>query len=105
MLSKLKALLGSLVSELKDIWNRGKMYLFGLLAIVVALEFRKLKEYLLLKQGQKEMKTDLKEDKDLSGKEQSANNQADKLVQDANNLPSQQQPVKEDWNTKTGDDK
>jgi hypothetical protein len=105
MLIKLKAILVGLIAELKDIWNRGKMYFLGLLAILVTLEYRQLKEYLLLKAGQKEMKKDTQEDKDLAAKEKATNAQADALVKQSQQLPSTEQPVQPDWYTKSGDDK
>ena len=100
MLSKLKAVLGHIWAEIADTWERSKMYILGILVLIGTLEFRKLKEYLLAKAAQKEMKNDQKQDQVLATKEQAANNQANQLIQDAQQLPSQAQPVPEDWYTK-----
>lgn len=100
MLSKLKSLLGSLKGQIVDIWERFKMYIIGALALILTLEFRKLKEYLIVKSAQNEMKNDQKQDQVLSNKEQAANNQANQLIKDAQQLPSTEQPVQEDWYTK-----
>ena len=100
MLNKLKALLASFKAEIKDTWERSKMYILGILAIIVALEFRKLKEYLTAKAAQQEMKKDKKDDANLAGKENAANAQAAALIADANNLPNQQPPIGDDWNSK-----
>jgi hypothetical protein len=95
MVTKLKSLLASALSELKDIWNRSKMYLIGLAVILATLEWRKIKDALIVAAGAKEIKKDTKVDGQLAAREQSANQQADALVAKAN-----QETAADDWNKK-----
>ena len=100
MLDKLKAFWATLKSQLVDIWNRSKIFLIALGIAVVYLEWEKIKEAFLLYTANKEMKSDKKEDQTLAATETSASQQADALVKQAQALPSQEQPVTEDWYTK-----
>lgn len=97
MVTKLKAILVSILAELKDIWNRSKMYLLGLAAILAAIEFRKIKDALLVYSGKKEIQADQKKDQTLANQENQANAQADALVKQAADLPNQEPQVKPDW--------
>jgi hypothetical protein len=97
MLSKLKALWTIAKTQLADIWNKSKMYIFAAAAIVAALEFRQLKEWFIAYSGQKEINKDKKEDSVLAATENKDNAQADALIQQAKDLPSQQPPVTSDW--------
>jgi hypothetical protein len=95
MVTKLKSLLASLVSELKDIWNRSKMYLIGLGVILVTLEWQKIKAALIVAAGAKEIKKDIKVDGQLAAQEQSASQQGDALATKAT-----QETAADDWNKK-----
>ena len=97
MKAKLQALWTGFIQQLKDLWNRSKMYILAGLAIAAYLGWNKLKEMLLVYFGKKEIQQDNKEDASLKAKEDSANSQADALVKEANDLPSQQPPISEDW--------
>jgi hypothetical protein len=100
MKAKLQALLSTIGSQLADIWNRSKMFLLAIAALVIALEWEKLKEFMLVYMGQKEIQKDQKTDQKLSAQESSENTQANTLVQQAQQLPSTEQPISEDWYTK-----
>lgn len=97
MLAKIKAIWAIILSELKDIWNRGKMVLIALLALIGILEFEKLKELLLVYLANKQMKSTNKTDQGLATKQDSANSQADSLVQQAQQLGNNQPTVQPDW--------
>ena len=97
MLSKLKALWATVAADMKDTWNRSKMIILAILALVVTLEFRKLTEFLIAYTGQKEINKDKKEDQVLATKESTENAQADALVQQAQEEPSKEQPVDDNW--------
>jgi hypothetical protein len=97
MKAKLQALWAGLKSQLLDIWNRSKMFLLAGLAVAIYLGWNSLKEMVLAYFGKKEIQKDNKEDTSLKAKEDSANNQADALVKESNDLPSKEKPVSEDW--------
>jgi hypothetical protein len=95
MLSKIKTIASLVWSDLKDTYNRIKIVLFAILALLVALEFQKLKEFLLVYFGQRELKESQKQDNDLANKETNDNNQANALVEKAKN-----ESAEDDWNKK-----
>jgi len=97
MLTKAKALLAIMGNQIADIWNKSKIYLLGIVAIIAALEFQKIKAALLVYAGKKEIQKDQKQDDVLAKTESTDNAQADALVKDAENLPSTEKPVTEDW--------
>lgn len=88
MKAKLQFLLSTIGSQLADIWNRSKMFLLAIAALVVALEWQKLKEFMLVYMGQKQINNAKKEDSTLAAKESTENVQADALVQKASNEPT-----------------
>jgi hypothetical protein len=100
MKAKLQVLLSTIGSQLADIWNRSKMFLLAIGAVLIALEWQKIKEALLVYAGQREIKKDKVEDANLAKQESAANTQADALVKDAESLPTQEKPVDDDWNKK-----
>jgi len=98
MLSKLKALWAIVIAQLADVWNKSKMYILAILGIIAALEWRQLKEWIIAYSGSKEIKKDQKADATLATTEKTDNDAANALVQQAEQLPTQQQPVTdEDW--------
>jgi hypothetical protein len=97
MLAKVKAFFVTLKTQLADIWNRSKIFILAVGALIVALEFQKIKEALLVYAGKKEIQSDNKKDTVLADQENKANSQADALVQQAKDLPGQETQVKPDW--------
>lgn len=95
--AKIKALCSIAGSQLVDIWNRSKMYLLAILGIVLALEFRQLKEFFLAYSGKKEVQKDQQKDQQLKTEENTAIAQADALVKQAQQEPSKEEPVNDDW--------
>lgn len=97
MKAKLLSIWASIKTDLYDTWNRSKIFLLAIAGIIVALEFQKLKEFLLVYMGKKEIQKDEKKDQQLATQEHTESAQADVLVQEANGLPSTEQPVKDGW--------
>jgi hypothetical protein len=97
MINKIKSILASVWSDICDTYQRIKIYLLGILAIIAVFEWRKLKALWLVNSGAQELKSDNKQDIVLKANENQANQQADQLVQDANNLNNNQPSVREDW--------
>jgi len=65
--------------------------------LLVALEWEKIKETVLVYLGQKEIKNDQKQDSTLAATEKKDSDAADALVQQAQQLPNQQPPVTDQW--------
>jgi len=97
MLAKLKAAWTIAKSQLADIWNRSKVFVITVGALILALEFQKIKEALLVYAGKKEIQKDKKEDQALATQEKTENAQADAMVKEAQQLPGQEPPVQPDW--------
>lgn len=92
MLSKLKAVLISVWADVCDTYKRVKVYLLALLAIVAIWEWRKIKEALLVRMGQKQIDSANKQDQKLSAQEAQENQQAEALVKKSGN-----EPAEDDW--------
>lgn len=100
MKAKLLAIWATIVGQVKDIWNRSKIFLLAAFAVLLAVEWEHIKALILTYMGQKEIKSDEKKDSVLAAKESEDNAKADALVQQAQALPSQEKPVGADWNKK-----
>lgn len=100
MKDKLIAIWNVVVNQAKDVWNRSKVVIVAIGAIILALEYQKIKEWVIAYLGQKEMDNSKKQDIQLEAKEDTDNNKANALIEDAKNLPSQEKPVTADWNKK-----
>jgi hypothetical protein len=97
MLAKLKSLWTFVKADLLDTWQRSKMLILAVLGAVLYLEWQNLKSALLVYMGQKEITKDKKEDQTLATQENTDNNQANTLLQQAQQLPNQQPLVGSDW--------
>lgn len=98
MVAKIKAFLAVVWADTKDTWGRIKIYVLAILAVIVTLEFQKIKDALLAYSGKKEIQNDQKKDQTLAIQEKTDNDAADQLVKDAEALPSQTQPITdENW--------
>ncbi len=96
-MNKLKSILVAIWADIVNTYERIKIYLLGILAIVAVVEWRKIKEALLAYSANKEMASDQKKDQGLAQKEKANETKADALVKEAQELPSQEKPVTEDW--------
>jgi hypothetical protein len=92
MLNKLKTIWATVWADIKDTYNRIKIVLLAIGALLIALEFQKLKEFLLVYFGQRQLKQTEKTDSDLAAKEKEEINQANQLEQKANN-----ETANDDW--------
>ncbi len=98
MLTKIKTFFSMVWREIVDTWERIKVFVLAALAIAAVLGFRQLKEYLLMKSGQKEIQKDNAKDQNLAVQEKNENQKADDLVADAQKLQNESQtPVDENW--------
>jgi hypothetical protein len=88
MLVKLKNFSKVVWSDICDTYQRIKIFLLAILAAIIYFEWQKIKEYLLLKSGQKEIDNSKKEDQKLSSQEEASNQQANALQKKAENEPS-----------------
>src|ERR1700678_3215684 len=86
--NKLKSLAATVWNDICNTYQRTKVYLLALLAIVVVWEWRKLKAAFLVKMGQKQIDSANKQDKVLAQAEQTENAEADALVKKAQNEPN-----------------
>ena len=111
MFDKIKAFAGSFNQKIKDFiallkadsvaaWNQNKALFIALGAIVLTIKFRQILIDIIVSGSKALMaKTQKKSDADQT-KENQANAQADALVKDAQELPTKQEPVGDDWNKK-----
>lgn len=97
MKDKVIAFLKTVWADIVDTYKRFKLVFIAVGGIILALEFQKIKTFILVYMGQKEIDSANKQDQILSSKESTANQQADALVKEANELPSKQAQVNEDW--------
>jgi hypothetical protein len=95
--AKLKILASKVWADLVDTYERVKIILLAILAAIIFFEWQKLKAMWLVKSGQNEIKSDQKQDAKLAQLAQNASDQGDRIQQQANQLPNQEQPVGEDW--------
>ena len=97
MTDKLKAIANVIWADVCDTYKRLKILIFAILAAVVYLEWEKISAAFLVYMANKSTQKDKTEDKTLYNKETSQNTQANALIQEAEGLPSQEQPVKDGW--------
>lgn len=100
MLAKLTALWTTFKTDMGDTWQRSKIFVFAIGALIVALEFQKLKEFLLVWLGERQIKSATKQDATLAATEKKDSQAADVLVAQAQELPSQETAIGDDWNKK-----
>lgn len=86
--------------DVKYLWDNDKIFLvvFGVL-ILFAKGSNLVIDFLAFRSKQ-EVDSATKQDAALKAQEDAAKEQADDLVKKANSLPSQQQPVDENWDKK-----
>lgn len=84
-MNSLKVFFLALKAQLLDIWDRGKIFFFSILGLIVFFEWQKVKEFLLTYMSQKEIQADKKEDQQLASKEKTENDQVNVLEQKASN--------------------
>jgi len=94
MLTKLKAIWAVVKTELATIWDKSRMYIIGLVVILATLEWRRIKEALIVAAGAREIKNANTQDGKLASQENTDKQQAQALEQKAQNEPN----PSDDWN-------
>ena len=83
--------------SLGDLWAKDKAFLFLFGVIILIVKFRSILIDILVKSGKEEADKAKQENDKLLQQENQASTEADKLVEQAKNEPSKQQPVTDDW--------
>lgn len=100
----LKAFLDGLLNDVntvgKDLWNDNKTIFIVLIPLIAVIFGRNLLMSLIVSNAKKTIMNATQQDTKLASQENAANTQADQLIKTADSLPSQEQPVTEDWYTK-----
>jgi len=95
--TKALVLLTSFKNEIVDTWEKIKVPVIAIAALIISLRFRELVVTWITKAGQREVKDDNKKDQQIAAQESQESAEADALQAEANSLPSEQPPVGEDW--------
>jgi len=100
--AKLKAYLqtfySKLTADVSDLWQRDKAFLVVFFAIIVALKFNSALISIISLSAKRLFNSTTATTNALQKEENSANDQANKLVEDANKLPNSEGNVNDDWN-------
>jgi len=97
MLEKMKSIWGSIKADSVDTYRRIKIVLIAIAAILLAIEYKKIKEAILIYMGNRLIKNTKKESYELQTQVNTLNNQANQMVKEAKELPSQEKPVDANW--------
>ena len=101
MITKIKVIAATIWADTCNTYQRIKIYLWGLLIILVYIKFNEIKEALLAYAGKKEIESDQKKDAVLATTVKTDSDAADALVKQAQELADQPQtPIADDWNKK-----
>lgn len=100
MSSNISALWTTIKAQISDIWSKSKMWIIAGASLLIYLKWRQIKEYMIVKAGNKEIQASNAQDKDLSKAETTANAGADALVKEADALPASEPTIGDDWYTK-----
>jgi hypothetical protein len=96
----LKSFYAKASQDVKDIWAQDKVFFIAFGAIILTIKFRDILISLLVSSGKRVFTKAQTQDADLAKQETQANQQSDQLVQDAQNAPSKEKPITDDWNKK-----
>lgn len=102
MLDKLKQFFADLEERAKQdwklIWNSSKGYIIAFGALIAVIKFREIIISLLVSGAKKIDENAKKQDAVLVAQENKANDEANALVKQAQEEPSKEKPVTDDWN-------
>ena len=98
MMDKIKSMFVAFKADMGDTWKRLKIVVIAIGAILVAIEFGKIRDFIISFMGKRELKQADKKDENLKKEESDLNTKANKIIADADALPSQEKPVGLDWN-------
>jgi hypothetical protein len=97
MQAKISAIWTLIKTQLADIWAKSKIYIIAGASLLIYLKWRQIKEYMIVKAGNKEIQQSNVQDKELSTAETTANASADALVKAAETLPASEPAISDDW--------
>lgn len=83
--------------SLSDLWSNHKIFLIIFGILIVTWKFRSILIDLLISDSKKTMDDAKKKDGDLASQENKAKSDADALVKKAQEEPSKQKSVDDDW--------
>jgi hypothetical protein len=102
--AKLKAYLrtfySKLTTDVSDLWQKDKVFLAVFFAIIVALKFNSALINIISISARRLFNSTTAATDALQKEENSVNEQANKLVEDANKLSPSDEQVDDDWNQK-----
>jgi hypothetical protein len=101
MKAKIAAIWAAFKADMVDTWKRCKIAILAIGAVIVTLEFRKIMVTVMTKLGQIELDRAKKTDDKAKTQEDLNNAKADQIIQQADALPAQEQPVKDGWEKNT----
>ena len=95
---KLKAIWAKTNSDVKELWNKDKVFLFVFGFLILVVKFRDFLINQLVSGGKKVEDKSQKQSDVLATQENQDSQQASQLVQQAQDLPQTEKPVDDDWN-------
>lgn len=94
---RLKAIWAKVKEQVAGIWDKDKGIFFLVALVALIVKFRDLIIDILVNSAKRVKENADKKDEKLAAEEIDLKKQADQAVQDAQNEPSKQQPVDDDW--------
>lgn len=88
------------VATVKDLWSKYSIFFIIFGALILIAKFNDLISDILGLASKKDVADATKTDEQLKAKETAANDQANALIKQANELPSKEGVVDADWNKK-----
>lgn len=95
--SNLKALWAKIKQQWIDIWDKDKGIVILVVVAGLIVKFRDILVDILISGAKREEAAAKKEDSKLADQENQLKQQADQAVLDAQNEPSKEKPVDDDW--------
>lgn len=97
MEQKLQALKDKVKNLFSSLWNSNKLYFYLIGTVLIIIKFRELLINMLVSSSKVIFSSSQKKDDLLSSQEKTDNKEADRLVEEASKLPSEEKPVDENW--------
>ena len=95
--AKLKVFSARVNQDLKDLWDKDRLFLITFGVIILFVKFRDLLISILLNSANRVQASAKKSDSKLASQENNANNEANALVEDAHNVAQDEAPVDSNW--------
>lgn len=99
---EVKTFLQKLNSNFSTLWSDHKVFLIIFGVLIIIAKFSNIMIYILSYLSKKELDNAVKKDGQLKDEQNAANNAANALIKEADELPSKQTPVTPDWYKKDG---